>query len=83
MATFTEDFTRMREEFDQSHQDRQELCEHLKEDCGQFKEDCAEQMQANREWFKGIRDQVRSELADFAGDLKAGAKVFHRGLTSR
>lgn len=90
MATFTEDFTGMREEFDQAHRERQELyehlkedCEHLKEDCEQFKEQCAEQMKANREWFNGIRDQVRSELADFAGDLKAGAKVFRRGFTSR
>jgi len=83
MATCTEDFTRMREECDQSHEDRQTLCEHLEEDCEQFKEDCAEQTKANREWFKGIRDQVRSELAEFAGDLKAGGKIFRRGFMSR
>ena len=76
MTTFTEDFTGMREEFDQSHQDRQEFCEHLTEDC-------AERTETNRQELKEMGDQVRGELADFAGDLKTGGKIFRRGFMSR
>ena len=72
MATFTEDFTRMREEFDQSHQGRQEFCEHVKQDC-------AERTGRDQQWLKEMGDQVRSELADFAGDLKGGGGIFRGG----
>ena len=76
MATFTEDFTRMRDELDQSHQDRQAFCEHLTEDC-------AERMENNQRSLKEMGDQVRSELADFSGDLKTGGKIFRGGFMSR
>jgi thiamine phosphate synthase YjbQ (UPF0047 family) len=76
MATFTEDFTRIREEFDQSFEDRQEFCEHIREDC-------AEQMEHNHQWQKNMGDHLRSELADFAGDLRAGGDTFRKGFPSR
>ena len=76
MATFTEDFTRMREDFDQSHEDHQQFCDHLTEDC-------AQRMESNQQWLKEMGDQMRSELADFAGDLKTGGKTFRGGFMSR
>ena len=65
MATFTEDFTRMREDFDQSHQDRQEFCE-------QVRDDVAEMRQENRSFMNTV-------LKPFAADLKAGGAIFRGG----
>ena len=65
MATFTEDFTRMREDFDQSHQDRQEFCE-------QVRDDVATMRQENRSFMNTV-------LKPFAGDLKAGGAIFRGG----
>ena len=76
MATFTEDFTGMRKEFDQSHEDRLEFCEHLTEDY-------EERMESNHQWQKEMGDELRSELADFAGDLATGGKTFRKGFPSR
>ena len=72
MATFTEDFTRMRQGFDQSHDDRQAFCEHIAQDC-------AERTSRDRQSLKEMGDQLRSELADFAGDLKGGGRIFRGG----
>jgi len=76
VATFTEEFTGMREEFDQAHDDHLQFCQDLTEDC-------AERAENNQHWLKGMGDQVRSELADFAGDLRTGGDIFRAGFLSR
>ena len=83
MATFTEDFTRMREDFDQSHQDRQEFvqgiiddevedCKNRQEFCQQVRDDVAEMRQENRSFMNTV-------LKPFAADLKAGGAIFRGG----
>jgi len=86
MATFTEDFTRMREEFDNSFEERK-----------QFVRDItaheAEDRMARQEFVQGVRDDVatmRQEnqqfmddvLKPFAADLKAGGEIFRGGPMS-
>lgn len=90
MATFTEDFTRMRQEFDQSQSDRQAFCEHITQDCAErternqqslkeLRQQDAERSNRDRQWLEEMGNQLRSDLADFAGDLAAGGKIFRGG----
>ena len=62
MATFTEAFTRMRNEFDQSFKDRLAFVE-------QVREDTATMMENHRQW-------IRDVLKPFAADLAKGGKIF-------
>lgn len=76
MATFTEDFTRMRQDCDNSRAERRQLvqdnCEHVKSMLAGFCHHHAE-----------MASQLRTELKDFATDLKAGGSVFRNESNPR
>ena len=83
MATFTEDFTRMREEFDDSFQERQQFVRDItaheaeaknerQEFCQQVRDDVAAMRQENRSFMNTV-------LNPFAADLKAGGEIFRGG----
>jgi len=65
MATFTEDFTRMREEFDQSHDDRIAFVQKVRDDTAEMRQE-----------HQGFMHDV---LKPFAADLKAGGEIFRGG----
>jgi hypothetical protein len=92
MATMSETFTRMRENFDQGHQDRQQLirdlqaevqahaartAEWLAEESENRQAEFAAQMENLRAEISGQAAQTRGVLADFAADLHGGGAVFH------
>ena len=83
MATFTEDFTRMRQEFDDSFQERQEFvqgiiddevedCKNRQKFCQEVRDDVAAMRQENRSFMDTV-------LKPFAADLKAGGAIFRGG----
>ena len=76
MATFTEDFTRMRQDCDNSRAERRQLvqdnCEHVKNMLAGFRHDHAE-----------MASQLRTKLKDFATDLKAGGSIFRKEFNAR
>jgi len=85
MATFTEDFTRMRNDFDRAHQDRERLgreihgqvrdaADDVKAMLGRF----ADEMRDTREGLRRAADRLRSELGQFARDLQTGGGVFRK-----
>jgi hypothetical protein len=85
MATFTEDFTRMRHDFDQSQEDRQRLFEDTRGHVQQMACDMQEQLAGFRHGFEQMRgeiaetaDQVRTELRGFGADLRTGGRVFRK-----
>ena len=69
MATFTEDFTRMREDLDQSHEEFDQSHEDRQEFCRQMRDDVAAMRQENRSFIK-------TSLKPLAADLRAGGKTF-------
>jgi len=85
MATFTEDFTRMRQEFDQSQDDRQRLFGHTREQVEQMACGVREQLAGFQQEFQQMRgdiaeaaDRVRTGLREFGTDLKGGGRVFRK-----
>lgn len=85
MATFTEDFTRMRQGFDQSQEDRQRLFEQTREQVQQMACGVQEQLAGFRQEFQQMRgeiaeaaDRVRIGLREFGTDLKGGGRIFRK-----
>jgi hypothetical protein len=93
MATMSETFTRMREEFDQAHQNRRQLihglqaevqahatqtAKQLAEESENRQAEFASQMENLRAQVTGQAAQTRGALAEFAADLHQGGAVFHR-----
>ena len=76
MATFTEDFTRMRQDCDDARAERRQLvqdnCEHVKNMLAGFRQAHAE-----------MARQQRTELADFRTDLSAGGAIFRKESNAR
>lgn len=92
MATFSETFTRMRDEFDQSHEHRQQLLRDLvdevKTHAAQTASQLAEQARNRRADFnaqmgnlrarvRDQRNQTRGWLAEVLADLRQGGELFH------
>ena len=97
MATISESFTRMREDFDRAHQERQEMIRglqaevrnqaaqtagHLAEQTKNRLEEFHSQMNHLRTEVRGQAARTREFLADFSADLHRGGAVF-QGRASR
>ena len=85
MATFTEEFTRMRQDFDQAQADRHQLFddtrEHVQNMVHGVKEQLAGFRQNMRDMHDGIAEmasQVRTELQDLSTDLRTGGNIFRK-----
>jgi hypothetical protein len=85
MATFTEEFTRMRQDFDQAQADRRQLFEDTHEHVQNMAHTVKEQLAGFRHdlsnMHNGIAEmasQVRTELHDLSTDLKTGGMIFRK-----
>ena len=85
MATFTEEFTRMRQDFDQAASDRQQLAEdtrhHVQNMVQGVKQQLAGFRQDLNKMHDGVADlagQVRASLSDLSTDLHTGGKIFRK-----
>ena len=98
MAVFSEAFLRLRQELDQSHDDRRKLIEDIRNDVRELAEQTgnqiAQQSADRRQEFTtmigelrgSIRqqaEQTRGELADLAADLRQGGAVFAQRQKSK
>jgi hypothetical protein len=93
MATMSETFTRMRDDFDQAHQSRRQLIRDLQaevqthaaetarllaEDSENRQAEFTAAMEQLRAEVSGQAAQTRGALAEFAADLHQGGAVFSR-----
>ena len=76
MATFTEDFTRMRQDFDQSLADRKQFVQNIRDSVPPL-------LAGFRQAHAEMASQLRTELKDFATDLKAGGSIFRKESNPR
>ena len=90
MATFTEEFTRMRQDFDQAQADRHQLFddtrEHVQNMVHGVKEQLAGFRQNMRDMHDGIAEaasQVRTGLREMSTDLHTGGNIFRKGSSPK
>jgi Asp-tRNA(Asn)/Glu-tRNA(Gln) amidotransferase C subunit len=90
MATFTEEFTRMRQDFDQAQDERHQLFqdtrEHVRNMVRGVKDQLAGFRQNMQDMHDGIAekaDQVRTELREMSTDLHAGGAIFRKGSSPK
>jgi len=80
MATFTEDFARMRNEFDNSFQERREfvqgVIDHEVEDVKNRKEFCKRNQNETAAMLNSHRQWINGTLKPLVADLTAGGKIF-------
>ena len=78
MAIFTDDFTRMRQDFDQAQADREQLIQ----DTHDWVRDkaCSVQqlMQDMHDKTAEMADQLRTELQELSTDLHTGGSIFRK-----
>jgi hypothetical protein len=85
MATFTEEFTRMRQDFDQAQADRTQLFadthEHVQNMVNGVKEQLTgfrHDMERMHDGIAEMANQVRADLKDMSTDLSTGGKIFRK-----
>jgi hypothetical protein len=85
MATFTEEFTRVREDCDQAHEERRQILEDTRKQVEQMAHDVQEQLMGFRDNMQKMHgeiaeaaNQVRTNLKDLAVDLKTGGSIFRK-----
>ena len=90
MATFTEEFTRMRQDFDQAQADRHQLFhdtrEHVQNMVQGVKDQLAGFRQNMRDMHDGIAEaasQVRTGLREMSTDLHTGGNIFRKGSSPK
>jgi uncharacterized membrane-anchored protein YhcB (DUF1043 family) len=78
MATFTEDFTRMRQECDNSRAERRQLvqdnCEYVQNLAHSTRQDLKRMHDETAE----MADKLRTELKDLSTDLSTGGGIFRK-----
>ena len=83
MATFTEDSTRMRQDFDQAQADRDQLIR----DTHDWVQDKAcgvrQLMQDMHDKTAEMASQVRTELHNLSTDLHTGGGIFRKGSSPK
>ncbi len=79
MSTFTEDFTRLRDDCDRSRQDRRQFYQDVRTAVQEIEEEAHAFLDEFRDNHAEMATQLRSDLADFAGELKAGGEIFRNG----
>lgn len=79
MANFTENFTSQREACDHGRENRHQFFEKMRGEVKQLAEETQGEMGRFHAERKAMSDQLKSELAGFAGDLRTGGKIFLGG----
>ncbi len=90
MATFTDEFTRMRQDFDQSQADRQQLFADTHEHVQNLAHGVQQQLAGFRQDMQNIHHEVaemasrvRTEMKDLSTDLHTGGNVFRKGQKAK
>ena len=83
MATFTDEFTRMRQDFDQAQADRDQLFHDTREHVQNMANGVKEQLAGFRQNMRDMHDelaekasQVRTGLREMSTDLRTGGNIF-------
>lgn len=82
MATFTDDFTKLREDSDQAHKDRQEFYDKMRGEVEQLAVETRNQLTTFRAELTEMSNHLRDSLKQCATDLKTGGDIF-RGTSHR
>ncbi len=90
MATFTEEFTRMRQDLDQAQAERQQLFQDTREHVKNMAQGVQDQLAGFRQNMRNVHDeiaemasQVRTELREMSTDLHTGGNVFRKGSSPK
>jgi hypothetical protein len=90
MAVFTEEFTRMRQDFDQAQAERDQLFEDTREHVHNLAEGVKDQLAGFRQNMHDMHDQlaetaneVRTGLREMSRDLHTGGDIFRKGSSPR
>jgi hypothetical protein len=90
MATFTEEFTRMRQDFDQAQADRHQLFHDTREHVQNMVQGVKDQLAGFRQDMRDMHDhlaemagQVRTNLRDMSTDLHTGGDIFRKGSSPK
>ena len=90
MATFTEEFTRMRQDFDQAQADRDQLFQDTREHVQNMAQGVKDQLAGFRQNMRDMHDeiaemagQVRTELQEMSTDLHTGGNIFRKGSSPK
>jgi len=90
MATFTEEFTRMRQDFDQAQADRHQLFHDTREHVQNMAQGVKDQMAGFRQNMRDMHDgiaeaasQVRTGLREMSTDLHTGGNIFRKGSSPK
>ncbi len=90
MATFTEDFTRLRQDFDQSQANRNQLYETTRDHVQNMAQGVKEQLAGFRQHMHEMHDEiaemagrVRADLKELSTNLRGGGDVFRKGLSPK
>jgi len=86
MATFTEEFTRMRQDFDQAQADRDQLFRDTRDHVQSMAQGVKDQLAGFRRNMQDVHEkiaesasQVRTELREMSTDLHGGGNIFRKG----
>ena len=78
MAVFTEEFTRMRQDFDQAQADRDQLFHDTRE----FVHNMTQNVQHQLAGFRGDMQHMHEELAAMAGRVRDDLREMHTDLNT-
>ena len=90
MASFTEEFTRMRQDFDQAQADRDRLYHDTREHVQNMAQGVKQQLAGFRQHMQDMHDEiaemaghVRAGLKEMSTDLHGGGNVFRKGSSPK
>ena len=83
MAIFTDDFTRMRQDFDQAQADREQLIQDTHDWVADKACSVQRLMQDMHDKTAEMADQVRTELQELSTDLHTGGSIFRKESNPR
>jgi hypothetical protein len=90
MAVFTEEFTRMRQDFDQAQADRDQLFKDTREFAQNMAQGVKDKLAGFRQNMQDLHadiaakaSQVHTELCEMSTDLHNGGNIFRKGSSPR
>jgi methyl-accepting chemotaxis protein len=85
MATFTDEFTKMRQDFDEAQDSRHQLLEDTRQQVQQMAQGVKEQLAGFRGELEHMREEIaeaanrtRTELKELGADLHTGGDIFRK-----
>ena len=78
MATFTEDFTRMRQDCDDARAERRQLVQDTSEYVQNLAHSTRQDIKRMHDKTAEMADKLHAELKDFSTDLSTGGGIFRK-----